>query len=231
MKTAFLSLIFILCFSAPASAQIFECDGRWTNRPCSGKVEGMVEEVKPEQAPVEDSGLSEKKALYHDLNMKTIEAKRRYNLRFDLAAVQQLCFQQQSTLDECRKEIQAMEDRIDAKIGLASQERANELQNEANRLQQEKNETPSVSVVENNYIEVIPRRRHHPRVYTTGNYGSVSVEQHREEHGAGISVLAGGAASGSTIAVSGTAGGTVISTGEHPVRPRMPRQRGGSFHR
>ena len=40
-----------LLFCGPAAAQIFKCDGKWTNRPCSGEIEARIEETNREPQP------------------------------------------------------------------------------------------------------------------------------------------------------------------------------------
>jgi len=42
-------LVTLLLGASSVSAQIYNCDGRWTNRPCKGVVERALEEVKPSE--------------------------------------------------------------------------------------------------------------------------------------------------------------------------------------
>ena len=37
-------ILFLLMFEGIALAEIYKCDGKWTNRPCTGKIEAQVAE-------------------------------------------------------------------------------------------------------------------------------------------------------------------------------------------
>ena len=150
----------LIAFPATSWAEVHNCDGRWTNKPCAGKVEEVLPEYKQPEGSAGDPALSQKRTIFHDLTMKAIEAKHRYDLRFDLGGVREGCFKETASLSDCRKLVNVMAERIDRsvaeKAALLAKEKANELQEEQNKLQQEGSNNVTV-------VQEIRLRRHHRR--------------------------------------------------------------------
>jgi hypothetical protein len=214
MKNTIFCICLFCLFSLPAQAQVYNCDGRWTNKPCAGNIAGVIkEEPAVSKVPSAAAELSEKKSILHELNMRAIDVKRKYALRYDVGEVEKLCYQEGTSLVECRAVAARMTDRIDRKVAdltlVEAQERANRLQEEANKLRQERNEIeankPDVVVIEED--EHIYRRRHqHPPVYEPGPFKGFSSP------GASVNVSVHGVTSGGTnISAAGQAGGSVIN--------------------
>ena len=161
-----------------SSAEIYNCDGKWTNKPCDGSVSESIKEKTTDKAKADRKILSAKKSLLHELRMEAISAKRKYDVNVDLKKVEELCLKTETSVESCKKEIAATEDRITQKSSekalVKAQEERNRLQEEANKLQKEKNEQESVVVVER------PRRYHirrdHP--HYIGGHGSHNHQPH-----------------------------------------------------
>jgi hypothetical protein len=198
-----------------AQAQIYNCSGKWTNKPCSGEVLRTLEEQSNDApgAHSSDPGKSEKSSLFHKLTMKAIEARREFKIDSDLSYLESLCFTPQTTVSVCREEIGKHEQELDKRIAkereLAAQQRAVELQQEANKLAQERNEIeaekPNVTVVEENYYVIKKRYRRPGEIVDRGT-----------SSGAGVSISASGvSSSGTRIGVEAQAG-TSMSSGESP---------------
>lgn len=178
-------IIFILLCGLihPAFAEVFECEGKWTNKPCSGKVTRSIEEAGS-STPVDEGTklLRDKTGLLHEVRMKALSAKENFDIRYELGAVENFCLKTASTLDECDKKVKEADSELDKKISaastLASQKRNIELQEEANRLQQERNkieqEKATVVVQERQPLIIIPRDRI-PHIHS-GVSGSISVQ-------------------------------------------------------
>lgn len=204
-----------------AQAQIYNCSGRWTNKPCSGEVRRILEEQGNDttEAHSSDPGKSEKSSLFHKLTMKAIKARREFNIESDLSDVESLCFTPQTTVSLCREEIDKQEQELDQRIAqereLAAQQRVVELQQEANKLARERNEIeakkPNVTVVEKNYYVI---KKRYPRPEEIVDRGTSS--------GAEVSISASGvSSSGTRIGVQAEAGTSMSSTKTPPiVRPK-----------
>ncbi len=75
----FKNAIFLMFLLIPflAKAEVYNCEGTWTNKPCSGKVDAVLEEARPKENADADPTLSQKRSMLHELKMKALEAKRR----------------------------------------------------------------------------------------------------------------------------------------------------------
>ena len=63
-----------LLLSAPAAAQIYKCDGKWTNLPCSGKVEAQLQEAPHPAAKEEAAAIPPQPADKTQLDQSDLEA-------------------------------------------------------------------------------------------------------------------------------------------------------------
>lgn len=93
-------------------AQIYNCDGKWTNKPCSGEVEGSFDEVVRE--PVSETELlqRQKLSMLHDLRMDAIEAERNYDIEVDLTQAERICSERETGEEECRESIESVRRQI-----------------------------------------------------------------------------------------------------------------------
>lgn len=162
----------------------------------------------PEQPA--DPGLSVKQSLFHDLNMKNIRAKKDYGLKIDIAPIEELCLKKPSSVAECRKAVDEMSDKIDAKIHdaetLRTQQNSVRLDQERNDLLAEQNriqaEKPDVVVIERG------RKVHHRDLI--GQPAGTVVES----SGFGLSGSVGGP--NGSVSFQGGSGATVTS-GNPPI--------------
>jgi len=192
LSAAFLLPITLLPVSL-AHAEIYECEGKWTNKPCNGSVTKSIEETGS-AVPADENvkAIREKTSLLHDLRMKQIQAREVFGIRFDLTAVENFCLKSPSSVEECARRIDSvgaqLEKQMTAADALASQRRANELQEEHNRLQEEQNriesEKPNIAIVEDyRRIIVVPRDHDHhdfdhrpDRSHDHGGSASINVQ-------------------------------------------------------
>ncbi len=158
------SVLFVAMMSPPtAAAQLYECDGTWTNKPCKGTVAETLDAATG--APSNDPGRGEKRSLLHDFTMKTIKAREDYGIRVDLSPAEKACVKDPVPVEDCRRTISVMQEQLDQDVQAASvikaREKANKLQEESNKLQRERNEIeaskPDVVVVEKRPLIVVPR--------------------------------------------------------------------------
>lgn len=167
----FATYLSLACVVAtPCHAELVNCNGTWTDRPCA-------ELNKPQEAKkgkIIDPDKAKKESLLHDLRMLTIESKRDYDIRYDISVTEATC--KNSSLAECDKTIKnAQKDleelRIRAQLVKTKKEK-NELIKESNKLRKERNEIeakkPAV-VIQQNTILVPPRR---PPVWKDSNRNS-----------------------------------------------------------
>ncbi len=213
----FLSLgIALLSYQSAAYAELYECDGKWTNKPCNGDVTRSIEE-SGSAAPADEAtkALREKTSLLHDLRMKEIKAREQYDIQYDISSVEKFCLSQESSIEDCSKRIESARTALDKRIAtegsLAAQRRANQLQDEANKLQEQRNtieaEKPNVAIVENRRIIVVPRDWDHGH----GHHDNGGASIHVQGSGSSGNISVGGSIS----AGSGSHGGGHDGRGHH----------------
>lgn len=96
-------LVFALSLPGAATAQIVNCNGVLTNKPCPGGTPLLDE--KPYQAPSpQDLERQKKSYLIHDLEMASIQLRNEYQVNVDVSSTQQLC--RISSLAECSQAVQ-----------------------------------------------------------------------------------------------------------------------------
>lgn len=138
--------------AAPASAEVYNCDGKWTNRPCKGKATQTLQAGDTATRvlkPGEVREQSEKRSIFHELNMRAIEARRALNVRMDITNVERTCVEDgASTADECRALADEADAKLSARIVEARQAQAVEPVGEP-EVQVEDSST-NITVIENN---------------------------------------------------------------------------------
>lgn len=199
----------MILIAIPVSAEVYECDGKWTNKPCQGSITRSLEESGSTVAVDPAVKLvREKTSLLHDVRMKVIGARNDFDLRYDIEPVETFCLKTNSTLEQCREKITKAEEDLERRLAnvsaAAAQRRAIELQEEANRIQQERNrieeKRPTVTIIEEQPLIIVPRRPH---------------DHHTGE--AGISVSGTTTSGGVSVEGSITTGETVYDHGNYPV--------------
>lgn len=159
MKESSFAIGIILLLSAiilplTAQAEIYNCQGKWTNLPCAdgkasqtiGESGGASRVMKPEVARAQ----SAKRSALHELSMKAIGAKRDFDLKFDLSQAEAICNSESRTLEECQTIISTLDDSLSTRIReaeivsarkaeVAEKKRANEIAAEKNELLADRN--------------------------------------------------------------------------------------------
>lgn len=200
MKKVICILIAALFLASSAHAEIFNCGGKWTNKPCEAEPKATLKEKPSQNNEKEVADRSERESLLHELKMQAIEARRKYDVRIDVSAVETLCMKPQSSLSDCKNEVDALSDRIDQRTQSAALIKARE---QSNKLKEKDLEIKQKEVEDNNTIVIVEER-------------NIIIPHHRRPpirplSGAGISVNVN-SADGSI-----SAGGSVFSgSGIHP---------------
>lgn len=113
-RTAFF-LISIFIFAGSGAAEIYECDGVWTDIPCDGTVGKVIKEAKGpasgETLKKESDGRTRK--WLHDLDMKAFRARREHEVDVSTATAHAVCTDLQSSeFKKCRDAIDKTEAEI-----------------------------------------------------------------------------------------------------------------------
>ena len=231
--------LFVVGIAERTKAELNECGGVWTNKTCEAgertSDDATVDENLAERKE-EARVLSKKRSLFHELTMRSIQAKREFAVDYDLDEVEEFCFKGESSLAACKEKI--VETRRDLNWQIAQvatvrqQQKANKLREEANRLQQERNEieanNPTVVVDErrNYYLEPYYGKHRHgvghtpvryhrtgPKAdshFKDGSYATRAGHYHRRSAGgAAITISGSGSLGNSTrVGVRGSVGGS-----------------------
>ena len=132
--TCFLALT--LCLKANGAAQIYECRGVITNKPCGGGAAPLFEE-KPYQPPSKQTIEEQKKELWiNDLEIARVKVRKEYGIDVNVSRTSDLC--RRSSLDECRRAIEDKEKEINQLIlvKIASEDNQKEKSDSAAQLPQ-----------------------------------------------------------------------------------------------
>ena len=146
---------FIFIFSAADSfADLYNCNGTWTNRPCNSSSKIPEKEDTPK-----NKDKSKKESILHDLRMLVIKAKREHDIRYNIDVIEDLC--KTSNLEECDKSVKTAQKELQAQVTDADEAKErNALIREANKLKKERNKIeenkPPVIIQQNTVI--VPRR-------------------------------------------------------------------------
>ena len=208
-----LSATILLFLPAGAAAELTNCDGVWTDRPCSQGVLQRRTDVPDAAAPTASTdsketqrALSQKRSLLHDVTMKSIRAKDQYNLTFSLTGLEQDCLKPETAVADCEKKTDEMHEKIDKRVteaaAVAEQAKSNKLREEANRLTQERNEIET-----NKPVVVVTETRRYPYYRDPRSPGYYENTQ----SGASIGVSVSGNSGNTSVGIAGQAGSSTSS--------------------
>jgi len=161
---AMLLLAFLLSVSTTAVAEIYNCDGLWTARPCSdSSVPSLSENERTEK-----SEISKRKLWLHDLDMLRLRTKRELSISPSIREVETLCLDLSRSALDCSQAVSAKETELNQ---LLLENKKLKVAEERNRIEEEKNSSTdgaegtvtSVTVInrEKN-IYILPRKPRHP---------------------------------------------------------------------
>lgn len=144
MKIRFLSasLMVSVLFIVPSlSAEIYQCDGKWTNRPCEGEIERTIHEKT--SVVVEDGGsndaaetvsetaaddgkkdvalepLAPRYSISRRLKKLSKELTQKYQIgltKDELHAFEERCINRENTLAQCQSEYDVLAQRLNSKV-------------------------------------------------------------------------------------------------------------------
>lgn len=157
MHTTIKLIVALLCLSTICQAQIYNCDGTWTNKECSGKTSQIKETTKtPASTPSKD--LAKKKTWINELDLLRLKAKREHQIQVSISAIEDICLTPSTTLADCSKTISDKEKQINELI-IAKQ---NSEQKSKQKQSEEKPSTNTTVTIynneENNYKIIRPKR-------------------------------------------------------------------------
>lgn len=153
-----------------ADAQLVECNGLWTNKPCEEKGASTLPESNYKTTPPEPVQ-SKKQYLLHELTMASINAKNEHDVIVDVEPTKTSCMRVETSLDSCRESIQAVRDKIDERVNQVRLIKLKEQEIEQKKKESEKEASPAVVVIREE------RRRRYPR------YPHEYVDEHGNRHG------------------------------------------------
>ncbi len=132
--------IFATSFVPSLSAEIYQCDGKWTNRPCEGAIERTIHEktsvdtsdeadgsdgAEPaKEAPVvEDKKdlepLAPRYSVARRLKKLSKDLTQKYQIglsKEELRAFEERCINRENTLAQCESEYDVLSQRLNAKV-------------------------------------------------------------------------------------------------------------------
>lgn len=180
IRPVFLSVLLLV--NGVASAQVWNCGGVFTNKPCSEKE--RTEIILPEAAsfpvdqPVEqvdqnhgagdvdtntdspDPDREKKRSAYHQLSQLASRARREFGIRQDIAQAELVCVDSKSSYTECMETVNGITDTIEQRIHRAEELslKKRELDLAERKLDEEASNNTAVNIINNNHY--LRRRRH-----------------------------------------------------------------------
>ena len=135
-----------------AHAEMRECKGVWTNKPCEEAPQHALKESSSVESPLQREK-SQRSLWLHDLEMKSIKAKREFKVDVDIGDVQVICHDLQISTAGCRKAIADKDALLEERITAAKTLALKKAQLEAQTTPQQQ---PLQVIVQNN--DHFPRR-------------------------------------------------------------------------
>lgn len=88
-----------------AAAELNQCNGVWTNKPCVGARGESIAEKERTPRTQSEIELDGKRLLIHDLEIRATSARKDFNVEVGLLAERTLCLTSESTVAECEAAI------------------------------------------------------------------------------------------------------------------------------
>jgi hypothetical protein len=128
MRLVLLTVATALVLPAQALAEIYKCDGKWTNQPCSGNVESTLDEVTRSEPAAADEAPAEAEDSSHPAEplaprydalrklRKLSDEYKRQKLTYispkDFEAVKKICMDRARPFKECEGAVNQAKDRV-----------------------------------------------------------------------------------------------------------------------
>lgn len=168
-----LALGYVLVTSSLPSAfaeELHNCNGVLTNRECNSNVVS-----RPVKASVDAQVRSKKSLLLHDLTMKSLRAKRDFDVGVDISKADEVCTNSSTSVDDCRTAVDVLDDRIEDRLASRA------LVESAKPPPKQNNPAPPVTTV----VEQVPELIiiNNERIYPTPRYRNPHHRDHdRDDH-------------------------------------------------
>jgi len=178
MKTSIrlsLAALLSLFWTIPASAEIYNCEGRWTNKPCDSNSRPAFaeEQSAPDPDAETKADLSKRKLWLQDLDLLRLRLKRKHDVAVSTREIEELCLNTNSSAIECSQAVSAKENEINQL--LVEKDRLN-VERDRNKIEEktaEQNANPptAVTVIQENNVIIAPR--HHDRPHHVRDFPQV----------------------------------------------------------
>lgn len=125
----------VLFVSRAAFADIYNCNGTWTNKPCGGSPEKTLPEI---ERPVDlgAEALKKKELLVGNLRLDVDGAGRDYGIGLDISGIEEACRSKDTTYEDCMNLVNNAGDRLSERVNEAKmvkeQEKTNKLLQDGN---------------------------------------------------------------------------------------------------
>jgi hypothetical protein len=118
MRRYCFSFLSVLLFSATANAQVHKCGNIYTDKPCDqvSTSTTLTQSAKPSASREDTSVKSKKRLLAHDLRTRLLKAGRKYDIDMDISQADEVCLDDSTSLEDCRKIVNELDDKLDARV-------------------------------------------------------------------------------------------------------------------
>lgn len=161
---AFFALLPLFLFTRSLPAELRLCNGRWTNLPCNGETDRVMEERDSPPRPAGADDADKKSGWLLDLNALRLRAREKYDIQVSISDAEEACRRSETSLDDCRQLINQKEQNINQ---LMLEHKKIAVDQERNKLEAKKQEAQENNTTQT-IIQVVqptptPWRRHHGR--------------------------------------------------------------------
>jgi hypothetical protein len=103
----FIAILFCLtiCAVSTGAAELVECNGTWTNKPCDKATGAPLEEKPVRELTQAEKEMNSKKLWLHDLEMQVIQVRRETGINIKFSTTQDVCLRTESSLSDCQRAI------------------------------------------------------------------------------------------------------------------------------
>lgn len=105
-----------------AHAEIYNCDGKWTNKPCEGTATKVLKEKPLSADALNKPDLDQKIAQLAKFKRFNIEGEEKHGVFVDYPPIEEFCLKEETTLVDCAEKLDKAERALSNKI--AERERA-----------------------------------------------------------------------------------------------------------
>jgi hypothetical protein len=148
-RFALLALLSLGLFAPSARAELHDCNGVWTNRPCdAGQSESTLKEKAYREQSEAERTADRKRFIFNELDLRRLKAIREQNISLAIETVRDACMSAGTSLADCQKEANDANAELDKRIAAVVPKEQPKAK--------EKEEAPTqtvVTVIDNTYID------------------------------------------------------------------------------